>query len=62
MRWAVVQYFAGIILLLLDWVYRLKQWRNRSIVTGTIVGPDKSIVTMEMNWKKVLAILPLSLA
>ena len=54
-HWPEAYCFAGLVLMLLDWTYRLNQWRNRAYVTGTITGPDKSIVTLEMKWKKVCA-------
>ncbi len=43
----------GLILMLLDWSFRINQWLHPSFVTGVIGAPDKSIITLEMNWHKV---------
>lgn len=44
--------FAGLILLGLDWTFRLVQWLHPTWVTGKFVSGDKSIITLEFKWKK----------
>lgn len=44
---------SGLILMLLDWSFRINQWLHPSFVTGVIGAPDKSVITLEMKWHKV---------
>ena len=44
---------AGMILLALDWLFRLVQWLHPSWVSGRFITADKSIITLELKWQKV---------
>lgn len=47
--------FSGLILLILDWLFRMTQWLHPSFVRGQFITADKSIITLNFTWKKVLA-------
>lgn len=46
-------FHAGLVLLALDWTFRLAQWLHPSFVTGRFVTSDKSVITIHLTWKKV---------
>lgn len=40
------------VLLALDWVFRLTQWLHPAWVTGQFVTADQSVITLNLLWKQ----------